>query len=143
MIEIIAGLCVSSFFFSWVFAGLYLLLVVNRRAGAPEKIRLNENLGKIGLFWSTTEDRFQSLQKSNIERDRRKSLKSYLLMTLIFSLLSLLGLLLNVIMNISLGFLARSRLEMNALASPLSREELAPAEIEKIVKMLEEGTYIR
>lgn len=130
MIEAIFAIWGASFVLSWLIAGGFILFVFRRRALSPERGVLNANLAKIGLFWSSRSDDFVPLSRGNVARDRLDSMKSILLMTTIFSALSLIGLIATIVMMSSIAFLARSRLELGALAGPLAREPgLSPEEV--------------
>ncbi len=128
VIEAIFAIWAGSFVISWSIAFVFIVFVFQRRANSRERKTLNDNLGKVGLFWSSRSDDFVSLEKSNVAKDRADSMKSILLMTTIFSVLSFVGLLCTVVMHSSLAFLARSRLELNSLASPLSSDPSLTAE---------------
>lgn len=130
MIEAIFAVWAASFVLSWAIAGIFIIFVFQRRALSSERRTLNENLAKIGLFWSSRSDDFVPLAKGSVAKDRADSLKSMLLMTTIFSALSFIGLLCTIVMLSSIAFLARSRLELNALDSKLATDAtLSPDQV--------------
>ena len=128
MIEAIFAIWGACFVLSWVIASLFITFVFQRRAASPHRKILNENLAKIGLFWSSRSDDFVPLSKGTVEKDRADSLKSILLMTTIFSALSFIGLICTVVMLSSIAFLARSRLELAALESRLATDPMLTLE---------------
>lgn len=128
VIEAIFAIWAASFVLSWAVASFFIVFVFQRRAFSEERRVLNDNLAKVGLFWSSRSDDFVSLAKGNVAKDRADSLKSILLMTTIFSVLSFIGLLCTIVMHSSMAFLARSRLELNALASPLATDRSLSAD---------------
>lgn len=139
MIEVIAGLFVTCFVLSWIVTGLFLVSVFERRFKSKNLQTLNLNLQKIGLLWSLRNDEFVSQEKTSINKDRGAARRSILMMTALFSLLSVLGFICNLIMLLSLGFLARSRREIEVLSSQLSMNpNLAPSEVRQQVRELRE-----
>ena len=119
MIEFVAGLLLVSFLLCWLSSGLYLMFVWRRQLRAPERKVLNENLKKIGLFWSAKKDDFLSLDRSSIQREDAGFLRSLLIITAVLSLLSLPGFLIQVVFLFSIGFMARSRKEANTFSGLL------------------------
>ena len=118
---------------SWIFALFYYQFALRRHLRSPELDLLNANLGKVGLYWSNSDGDFRELQPQAIEDDRKKALRTFLLMTGFLSFLSVVGMLLLILIFIS----GRPRLEMNTFASELVKNaDLPPDQIQALIREL-------
>ncbi len=118
---------------SWIFAFLYLHFGIYRHIRSPEMALLNQNLSKVGMFWSESAGDFRLLNEGSAELDREKMYRTFFIMTAFLSLLSFIGMLLLILIFVS----GRPRLERNAFNSELARNrELTPAEVQALVNEL-------
>lgn len=136
MIEIILGVWIISMALSLISVGINFYLVQKKLESKKLEI-LNLNLEKINLYWSNTTEDFLPLEAEGIKRDKQKTLRNALLLSL-FGLGSLPGFILLVVVILSIHFLAPSRKTKATFSSPLAFENLSAAEVESFVKDLKQ-----
>jgi len=118
---------------SWAFAFLYLMFGIRPHLNSAELATLNLNLAKIGQYWSNNDGDFRPLSDGAIAADREKLIRTFLIMTALLSLLSLIGMLLLIALFVS----GRPRLEMNTFKTDLvKRSDLSAAQVKDLVEEL-------
>ncbi len=135
MVEILGLVYVSSFILSISVLSWH-YYSTQKNFSSTKLTILNENLARVGLFWSNATADFADLKENCYAQDRQKVNQSILLIG-ILALGSLPGFLLLTTVVFSLHFFARSRKEKSVFASPLSTEKDLPfVEIEKWLQTL-------
>lgn len=95
---------------------------------------IQSNLKKINLFWSESESSVKSLTEDSERKDFEKAVKSILVSGIGFSFLSWLGFLLQLMVMVSLRFLAVRRIERKLFEGDISKKELSETEIKKYIE---------
>jgi hypothetical protein len=135
MIEVIAGVWLTSFVLSLIVTG-FNFYTTRKRLNSQRLTILNFNLAKVDKYWSNSTANFAPLTANAIEMDAAKTLRNTLLMGLL-GLASLIGLILLLTVVISLHYLVRSRREVATFRSALATDKnLSQGEVEKIVTEL-------
>ena len=127
MIEIIAGVYVLSFGIS-LFVTTFNYFLTLRFLRSKQIQILNQNLSKIGKYWSHTEGALAELSPNCIDKDQKKSLRQILWLGLL-GLGSAPGCLLLIIVTLSLRILARPRLEKQLMESELCQNPELSSEV--------------
>jgi hypothetical protein len=104
---------------SWLAAAFYYRYGICPHLRSQELKILNINLAKTGQFWSNSDSNFKMLSEGAYEHDIQHMYRSFLIMTALLSLLSVVGMFLLILIFIS----GRPRLERNVFASDLVRSE--------------------
>jgi hypothetical protein len=135
MIEVIAGVWLTSFVLSLIVTG-FNFYTTRKRLHSQRLTTLNFNLAKVDMYWSNSTANFAPLTANAVETDAAKTLRNTLLMGLL-GLASLVGLLLLLTVVISLHYLVRSRREVATFRSALATDKnLGQDEVEKLVAEL-------
>ena len=133
MIEIIASVYVTCLVLSGAII-FWHLSHLRRQLNSSGFQTLNQNLAKLGLFWSHSAGSLEKLSVLSIEEDRQKTLKSAMLLGLL-GFASLPGFLLLLAVVLSLRYSSSSRKENKLLQGPLALEpNLAPEDIEPLIR---------
>lgn len=133
MVEIIATVYLTCFTLSWIAGLSYLNLRIQKQYRSHGLTTLNNNLARVGLFWSNRNANFLALAEGSPEEDHRSVKKSFLLMTTILSLLSVFGFILLILMM----FTGRPRREKRTFQSDLAQKSsLSLVEVETLVAEL-------
>jgi hypothetical protein len=125
MIEIIAGVYAASAFLSLTLT-LLNYWATRSLLRSSQMSLLNENLGRINKFWSTSNSEIATLVRGQPQTDHRKSLQHVLWLGLL-GLGSAPGFILLLIISVSLRYLARPRLEKKLLNGPLAQGPMQDA----------------
>jgi hypothetical protein len=140
MIEIIAGVWLTSFALSIPITALNVRYAY-KLARSAKYAMLNQNLAKIGLYWSLSSESFKSVSEGSALKDEQSAARSYLFMGAL-GLLSAFGLLFLIILTLSLQFLVKNRLTRRVFHSALTSDtSLSAEEITKLVANLKANTY--
>ncbi len=133
MVEILIGAWLVSFILSIPLTAWNInsVLKVSR---SPELKVLNENLGKLGLFWSLSNECIWRLEELTPEEDFKKSIRGYLLLG-VLGLFSVLGLFILFIVSISIQKLIRNRSAEELFKSDLAQvKDLEVNRVEGLVQ---------
>jgi hypothetical protein len=115
--------------------GLHVFLQTQKQKSRPMR-QVQANLKKIGLFWSETESSIKNDEAGGEKHDAQKSVKSVLLSGTWFVFLSWLGFFLQLIVMISLRYLAVKRLEVRLFESELAEKDLSAEKSREIATQL-------
>jgi hypothetical protein len=119
---------------SWLVACLYYWLSMRPHLSSEKMALLNQNLSKVGLYWSNCYGDFHTLGENSVARDMRRARRNFWLMTGFLSLLSILGMLLLIALFMS----GHPRRERNAFASALvSDPSLSPEQVSEAVREIQ------
>lgn len=99
-------------------------------------VRLQENLGKVALFWAESESSIQPCTQQSWPLDQAKYRRSVLVLGTICFFLSWLGFAAQMIVMLSVRYLAVSRIEQKVFSSTLVTKDLAVDEVSKLVSEL-------
>lgn len=113
-------------------AGLHLELH-RRKSNRPSTRLLQRNLAKAGFQWSEAAGKIVPFENDSQEKDKRSYRRSVFILAGLCLFLSWLGFLAQLLVMISLRYLAVSRMEERLFSSRLAREDLAEAEVERLV----------
>jgi hypothetical protein len=142
MIEILFTVYVSCLILSVLLLSWH-YLTTQRQLRAPSVLNLNRNLSAVGLYWSHSNGAFASLDEGSVAEDRRKSLRNILWLSLL-AFASLPGLLLLAAVIFSVRYLARSRLEVAVMESPLALQVgLKVQETQALVEQMKSSHGVR
>src|SRR5437879_5458870 len=86
---------------SWIAAFLYLQFGVRPHLRSPELRILNSNLQKVGKYWSNSDGNFKAYHEGALEDDHKRMYRSFLIMTALLSILSIVGMFLLILLFIS------------------------------------------
>lgn len=111
----------------------------HRKIHSPEMRRLQENLGKVGLFWCETESRIRPLKPESLQKDFAKYQRSVILLGGLCLFLSWLGFLIQLGIMASIRYLAISRMEKRLFQSPLIDKALSASEVQKQIDLFREA----
>lgn len=119
---------------SWIVAGLYYRFSMRPHFRSQEMVILNQNLKKIGLFWSNCDGTFRELGANAIAHDLRRAQRNFWMMTALLSLLSVLG----TFILVAIAMSGHPRLERNTFASELVKDpNLSPEQVKETVAELQ------
>lgn len=99
-------------------SGLHIFLF-KRKTKTKEFQQLQNNLSQCDLFWSETESNVKSGNFKSLQKDYSQYIKSVLLSGALFMALTWLGFFLQLLMMISIRYLAVSRREQQIFSSDL------------------------
>lgn len=114
---------------------LHIFLQIQKQKSTEMRF-IQSNLKKINLFWSDCDANIKEFQIGAEEKDLDKSIKSILLSGVGFTFLSWLGFLFQLVVMMSLRYLAVKRLERNLFSSELSENEVSNEKTREIVQIL-------
>lgn len=135
MVEILLGAWLASLVLSLPLTAWNIGSVL-KLARSKKLLNLNENLKKLGLFWSITRENFQSLEQSNPEDDAKKSIRNFILLGAL-GLFSVLGLFILFVVTVSIHKLIRNRTAEQIFKSELAQKQnLEPKQVETLVASL-------
>jgi hypothetical protein len=126
----IAGLVPSS-----ALTALHLFLF-RRKIKSQEMQTLQANLHKVNLFWSESNGEISTLEQGTPTQSERKYFKNVLIFGVIFFFLSWIGFFVQLLIMISLRYLAMPRVERALFASRLAKEYLTEVEVRSELQIL-------
>lgn len=119
---------------SWIFALYYWYFAARPRLRSESLKTLNFNLAKVGMFWSNADGNFRPLGPESVARDGQRMLRSFLIMTSLLSVFSIVGMILLILIFVS----GHPRLERNTFASALTQQtDLTAEQVSQIVAELQ------
>lgn len=100
-----------------------------KRIQSPAFQQLQQNLAQVETYWSETQARFVPLHEDSFKKDQDSFLRSLWIMGGIFFLMSWAGFIFNLIVLLSVRWMAVPRLERKVFASPLCERSLSHKEV--------------
>jgi hypothetical protein len=131
MPELAVGYLVG-FIATLLLVGLHVFLQIKKQQSAPMRIA-QSNLKKLNLFWADSEADLKSYVAGSEKIDLSKSIRSILIAGVAFVFMSWLGFFLQLMVMLSLRFLAVKRLERNLFNSELVENDLPISTVTEIV----------
>lgn len=107
-----------------------------RKRKSKSVVQLQKNLSQIDKYWCESQGRVLDLTEQVITHDRDSSKKTILISGALFFFLSWLGFFLNLVILISIHYLAVSRLEKEIFSSDLASRDLTPDEVKNFFSSL-------
>ena len=98
--------------------------------------QVQSNLKKIDMFWSDSESQIKDYFPGAEKSDAEKSIRSILISGLGFAFLSWLGLFFQLVLMISLRYLAVKRVEIRLFESELAEKDLDAVKSREIVAQI-------
>jgi hypothetical protein len=136
----LAAIYALGILFSAAITGIQLLWWRRHRSSIG-MARLNENLAKVGFFWSDHADALQALKPGHEEAERVALSRSVLISGFVLGFLSWIGVLFSIVLIVSMRFFVRSKLERSLMTSPLTLDTgYSPDQVQKIIDGLLQGT---
>lgn len=135
MIPEIAAAYVAGLVPSSALTGLHLFLF-RRKIKSKEMRCLQINLQKVNLFWSESNGEISTLEQGTPTLSERKYFRNVLIFGVIFFFLSWIGFFVQLLIMISLRYLAMPRVERALFASRLAADELSEAEVRSELQLL-------
>jgi len=131
MVEVIIAVWLSCFILSSALVTWNYLSTV-KKLKSKSLIVLNQNLKKIDLYWSVSNENFEKLEADSVQRDMSQALRSSLFLG-ILGLASLIGFLLLLAIVISLKFLIKERRTITVFKSELTKNpDLSKKDVESL-----------
>lgn len=113
----------------------------HRRLHSKALVTLNSNLQKIGKYWSNTQGQILSGSSAEIEKDRRESGRSFLILGALLCIGSWLGLFVFLLTIFSIRKITITPIETKVFASPLAQKtSMTTSEVENVVSLILEGS---
>lgn len=140
MIPEIAAAYVTGLVPSSALTGLHLFLF-RRKIKSKEMICLQNNLQKVNLFWSESSGEISTLEQGTPALSERKYFRNVIIFGVIFFFLSWIGFFVQLLIMISLRYLAMPRVERALFQSRLAKELMTEAEV-RIELQLLRGTVM-
>lgn len=112
------------------------LYLFRRKIKSNEMTCLQTNLQKVNLFWSESNGEISTLEQGTPAQSERKYFRNVLIFGVFFFFLSWIGFFVQLLIMISLRYLAMPRVERALFASRLAAEELSEADVRKELQLL-------
>lgn len=97
---------------------------------------LQVNLQKVNLFWSESNGEISTLEQGTPAQSERRYFRSVIIFGVIFFFLSWIGFFVQLLIMISLRYLAMPRLERALFASKLARDEMSEKQVRDELQLL-------
>lgn len=112
------------------------LFLFRRKIKSEEMQTLQVNLQKVNLFWSESNGEISTLEQGTPAQSERKYFRNVIIFGIIFFFLSWIGFFVQLLIMISLRYLAMPRVERALFASRLAEEDLIESEVRKELQIL-------
>lgn len=105
------------------------LYLFRRKIKSAKMHTLQVNLQKVNLFWSESNGEISTLEQGTPAQSERRYFKNVIIFGIIFFFLSWIGFFVQLLIMISLRYLAMPRVERALFASRLANEEMPEKEV--------------
>lgn len=135
MIPEIAGAYVTGLIPSSGLTGLHLYLF-RRKIHSKAMAVLQLNLQKVNLYWSESNGEISTLEQGTPSQSEKRYFKSVVIFGIVFFFLSWIGFFVQLLIMVSLRYLAMPRLERALFASKLAEHEMSESEVRNALQLL-------
>ncbi len=110
-----------------------------KRIQSPAFQQLQKNLAQVETYWSETQSGFLPLHPDSFQKDQESFKRSLWIMGAIFFFMSWLGFIFNLIVLLSIRWMAVPRLERKVFASTLCEKQLPHKEVLEQLQELQQS----